>query len=294
MEQERDSADEEGIYYSDTDDSIVTDNDSSIVIQQTNGAALSTVEVLPPSLGESEPVIRVDGLDWRHVDRIDAPPTPIACEHPTANWDVIDLDATDPRISDIFQCFKLMFPHEIVDQTLALTSANIDADPNKTDGSLTIGEFYKYLGVRLAMALEGGGGSIDRFWAVNDSEESIFMARKFGERFHMSKNRFKCIERNLQFCVNNENDKWWPIRRFVGAFNDRMKKCFSPGRVVTVDELMAYWLGKDGKFEDEGLPHVTKMKSKPRGVGLMMKAMADGSTNIICCLEPQEGREVSF
>ncbi len=67
---------------------------------------------------------------------------------------------------------------------------------------------------------------------------------------------------------------------------------FFPGEFVTVDELMSFWLGKDGTYYKEGLAHVTKMKSKPRGVGLMMKAMADGATNIICSLELQEGKEV--
>lgn len=86
--------------------------------------------------------------------------------------------------------------------------------------------------------------------------------------------------------------KWWSVRSFVEAFNERMANVFMPGPTVTVDELMAFWLGHDEAKANRGMPHVTKMKSKPRGVGLMLKAMADGSLNIICALELQEGREV--
>lgn len=66
------------------------------------------------------------------------------------------------------------------------------------------------------------------------------------------------------------------MRGLINAFNERMAQAFYPSEFVTVDELMSFWLGKDGAYYEEGLAHVTKMKSKPRGVGLMMKAMADG------------------
>ncbi len=170
----------------------------------------------------------------------------------------------------------------------------MSADPSKIGGLLSRGELWKYFGLRLAMAIDPCGGPIDDFWKQpsDENEITIRQARNYGNRFSMSKNRFKCIERNLQYCAPVEGDKWWRVRGFVEAFNERMQKAFSPGEFITVDELISFWLGKDGAYYQEGLCHVTKMKSKPRGVGLMMKAMADGATNIICSLELQEGKKV--
>ncbi len=148
------------------------------------------------------------------------------------------------------------------------------------------------------MAVDPVGGPIEAFWnkparaTPEETPTTIRQCRNYGDRFSMSKNRFKCIERNFQFGERIEGDKWWKVRGLINAFNERMQAAMVPGEFVTVDELMSFWLGKDGEYYEEGLAHVTKMKSKPRGVGLMMKAMADGATNIICSLELQEGKEV--
>eukprot|EP01034_Spumella_vulgaris_P041735 gene41735-51720_t len=53
---------------------------------------------------------------------------------------------------------------------------------------------------------------------------------------------------------------------------------------------MSMWLGLDGNFSVEGMAHITKMKSKPRGVGAMMKSCADGTTGILLRLEIQESK----
>ena len=156
--------------------------------------------------------------------------------------------------------------------------------------------FFKYIGIRLAMALDPIGRSYEDYWQTSDAADegakTTQLPRNYGNRFKMSKNRFKCIEKNLQFGQRIDGDKWWRVRGLVDAFNNRVQIAFSPGEFVTVDELMSFWLGKDGSYYEEGLVHVTKMKAKPRGVGLMMKAMADGATNIICSLELQEGKQV--
>lgn len=194
---------------------------------------------------------------------------------------------------DIFDCFRLFFPEQFVQTILDLTNHNIALDTARVGGTLQRGELWKYFGLRLAMALEPVGGPTDNYWNKPvAAQESIRQPRNFGERFSMSRNRFRCIERNLQYGIRVAGDKWWRVRGLINAFNERMAQAFYPSEFVTVDELMSFWLGKDGAYYEEGLAHVTKMKSKPRGVGLMMKAMADGATNIICSLELQEGKHV--
>jgi hypothetical protein len=198
----------------------------------------------------------------------------------------------------IFDCFRLFFPEQYLNTIIDLTNVNIRADVLRSGGDTNRGEFFKYIGIRLAMALDPIGRSYEDYWQTSDAADegakTTQLPRNYGNRFKMSKNRFKCIERNLQFGQRIDGDKWWRVRGLVEAFNNRVQIAFSPGEFVTVDELMSFWLGKDGAYYEEGLAHVTKMKAKPRGVGLMMKAMADGATNIICSLELQEGKQVHY
>ena len=46
-----------------------------------------------------------------------------------------------------------------------------------------------------------------------------------------------------------------------------------------------------GNFTVEGLPHVTKIIRKPKGIGAELKALADGDTGCLIAVEIQEGKE---
>lgn len=105
-----------------------------------------------------------------------------------------------------------------------------------------------------------------------------------------------------------------------------MRHTTVPGRILCVDELFSFWSGAigkdepkrgeagndfdcekhtsgdaDGLFVDEReddyyrlftpLPHSTYIPGKPRGVGVMMKCLADGASKIMLKLKIQEGRE---
>ena len=72
-------------------------------------------------------------------------------------------------------------------------------------------------------------------------------------------------------------------------FNRNMEVILIPGKFLVVDEIMSMWLGKDGKYAVEGMPHVTKITRKPEGVGAEMKAVADGDTGCIIGVDLMEG-----
>ena len=48
------------------------------------------------------------------------------------------------------------------------------------------------------------------------------------------------------------------------------------------------WRGKDGS---DGMPHVTKIARKPKGVGAELKDAVCAMTQVIIALEIQEGKE---
>lgn len=55
---------------------------------------------------------------------------------------------------------------------------------------------------------------------------------------------------------------------------------------------MSAWKGLDGQYHMDGLPHVTKIRRKPEGVGAEFKAICDGSTKIMLGLELMEGKTI--
>jgi hypothetical protein len=118
---------------------------------------------------------------------------------------------------------------------------------------------------------------------------------QYGARFGMSKNRFKDIRRLFQMNTkpvgNDVNDKWWEIRALIEAFNSNRATTIVPGKYLVIDEIMSMWLGLDGVYAVEGIPHLTKIARKPRGIGLEMKALCDGASGIMIGLELVECKE---
>ena len=55
---------------------------------------------------------------------------------------------------------------------------------------------------------------------------------------------------------------------------------------------MSAWRGKDGNVCSDGLPYVSKIEGKPKGIGTELKDAADSEKNwVIIQLEIQEGKE---
>ena len=54
---------------------------------------------------------------------------------------------------------------------------------------------------------------------------------------------------------------------------------------------MSSWLGQEGFYSVEGMPHLSKIIRKPKGVGCELKSLADSATKIMLRLEIMEGKE---
>ena len=64
---------------------------------------------------------------------------------------------------------------------------------------LTQGEFFKWLGIQLAMCVEPRRGPIEVYWAKRSHEGSSSLPANYGERFGMSRHRFQEITSALRF-----------------------------------------------------------------------------------------------
>jgi hypothetical protein len=93
--------------------------------------------------------------------------------------------------------FLLMFPLELVPQTVCLT--NDELRRKHHSGGFDEFEFWKYLGLRLAMTISGVVAPVKWFWEVAEDPETFFRPMNFGGRFGMARHRFEEISECLRF-----------------------------------------------------------------------------------------------
>jgi hypothetical protein len=89
----------------------------------------------------------------------------------------------------------------------------------------------------------------------------------------ISYNRFELLSKVWQYGAQKSDDSFWKVRPLIDAFNEHILANFVPGGKLELDELMSSWRGFNGRFNLRGMPHVTKIKSKPEPVGLEMKVL---------------------
>lgn len=209
-----------------------------------------------------------------------------------------NIDGTLP----VFIYFLLAFPWFYWTTIVDATNEQLEREPQYANQApnkwkVTIGGLITWLGEILVMALNPIRGSTRDYWATKSSSSRSMLnlhAYNFGQ-YGISKNRFDLIKKNFRlnsYIPNVVNqDPWIPIRGFIDAFNQRQYEIVIPGGYITIDECMCWWGGKEAKWSADGMPHVTKIARKPKGIGAELKSAADGESGVIIRLEVQEGKE---
>jgi hypothetical protein len=198
----------------------------------------------------------------------------------------------DERHADertILDFWKVMFPWNAVERIVESTNAALpEGKP-----PLTEKELHLFLSLLLVMAVNGVGPYRVYWQESQDYPGECFLPNPRWGRF-MGRNRFEDLLRYLRldtFTADDlKEDKWKPIRSFVDHFNAAREQFVYPGWMICVDESMSSWRGRDGRIMN-GLPHVTKIKRKPKGVGLEIKDACDVMSGIMLRLELCEGKD---
>lgn len=95
--------------------------------------------------------------------------------------------------------FYKFFPPKLVTLMIEMTNARLV--DKRIRNVATRGEMYKWLGIRLAMALEPCKGGSQAYWSKTDDEGKFSRGANFEERTSMTYNRFRDIAENLAFCA---------------------------------------------------------------------------------------------
>jgi hypothetical protein len=152
---------------------------------------------------------------------------------------------------------------------------------------------YAFVGTLLAMSLFTLP-TINSFW--KQSPNGFIPAMNFGCKTGLTRSRFWLLWTHIKFndfkqSVASTGDRFYSIRYLVSHFNTTMEHFMTAGWVLCLDELMCPWLGLDS-WHPDGMPHISKIIRKPKGVGLEFKCVADGETKIMLFLEIVEDSAV--
>ncbi|KUF99681.1 hypothetical protein AM588_10008680 [Phytophthora nicotianae] len=189
--------------------------------------------------------------------------------------------------STIAKYFYLMYPMPTLKSTLACTNANLAMQSHR---QIKVGDWFKWIGLRLAMAVEPRSGPLRVYWESECKEGFVGTPANFGQRYGMTRHCFEQVLYCMSFTSDpTAEDPWKPIRPIVDGFNERRKRVVNPGNILCIDECMSAWKGRESKYCHDGLPHKTKIARKPEGKGTEIKSIADGQSGVLLGLELVEG-----
>jgi hypothetical protein len=275
-----------------------SDSDHGTAASQTAGDSASDPEsVLDTGALQIEPpaiTVHVDGVvsvgpkndkvTWSRCDV----PGGVTIDARTAPRDKgrllgMELDAT----TSVFDLLWHLMPFSIrhwVDVTNSVARKERERAKRKWR-DITISEMILFFGIFVG-ACAHMYGSLDELFSTES--DSIFPPANL-QRYGIELNRFREILQYIS-CADpldvsvNTNDKWWPVRGLINAFNENRKVKFHASWIVAVDELMSAFKGK-------GMPHTSFVPRKPEPIGCEMKCLSDGLLGVMMFLELQEGKD---
>jgi hypothetical protein len=125
------------------------------------------------------------GQQWRNEGEVTVDESITANRRSYIKWHRPDFNRDD--IKSPLTYFTCMFPMTKVDEIVRLTNAKLmDA------GTLTVKEFWQYLGIRLTMTIDRSHLSLDDYWKVQmDVSRTVIEPKRYGDKYKMSRTRFK-------------------------------------------------------------------------------------------------------
>jgi hypothetical protein len=115
------------------------------------------------------------------------------------NWQYLRGHLLDEQPS-ILDYFRLFYPEDTNIILLEKTNAELSKEGL---AELSLGEWYKYIGIRLTMAVEHRRGEIKHYWDVHTGDCSVKTAADYGNRFKMTHQRFEKINSSFRFAEAN-------------------------------------------------------------------------------------------
>ena len=182
-----------------------------------------------------------------------------------------------------FHYFSLMFPMDDANEWITKTSSAL---ANLHCRARTESESFHFWGLIQAISL-GSEPNRQNYWIEEYDTDSkqVYPPHSFGIRC------FEDILHCLSFGDTDPNDRWSSELPFLIAINKRKQSIIIPSRINIIDELMSSWVSRKQDHTKDGIPHLTKIIRKPKGVGAEVKCLAHGVVGIMLRMEICEGKD---
>jgi hypothetical protein len=184
---------------------------------------------------------------------------------------------------DEFGLFRMMYPEKyIIDTVIPATNKGLEGPP------LTVGEFYRWLGIQLFMACYQGISDRTLWWSSKKIDK--YEGAPFRMNKHMSSTRFEAITAALRLTDRDYptdfEDKFHEVRQCIAAFNDHYSDNYNPSWLNCLDESMNVWL-------DKYCPGFMVVPRKPHPCGNEYHTICDGDDKrpILWRMELVEGKD---
>jgi hypothetical protein len=157
------------------------------------------------------------------------------------------------------------------------------------------GEVWRVFGYNMAIMVLYYGGPREGHWLQETNanyEDAIFAAQYIGQ-YWAGLSSIRKIDPVIHPPTYGDNtDPFDPIRHFTDKCSAAIHSALAPGRILIVDESMAVWKGKRGKYGGNGFMHGWMVVArKPTNCGRESHTTVDCDMRCIIFLEPYEGKE---
>ncbi len=101
-----------------------------------------------------------------------------------------------------FKYFLLFWSNNVMNDIVTFTSEHLVSSGFRP---LTKGELYKWMGIRVYMAINPIRGDIKKYWNENKESESMYVAHNLKQSTGMSRHRFENITSCL--CIKEQSNE---------------------------------------------------------------------------------------
>jgi len=266
-----------------------SDGDEEGINSSPNGDGSSAGEEGEGEESETEKApdeIEIGGTKWKL-----RAPNAIRTDERKDPRNKMSLNKGDIDVGTIDKIFDFLTPDGWFESMMRYTNPKL-LGSTLIDAKLTVGELKQWWGYALAASIHTGT-SLDGLWSPLPKPESILPPPSFGQH-GMSLNRFKKIRSVLTFgpadAATLEKDPWAFVRPLVDMFNECRADKVHPSWLLTMDESMIAWRGREGVGDPMKCPAISFVPRKPEPLGVELKTTADAMGGVMLRIEICEGK----
>ena len=234
-----------------------------------------------------EAPVEVDkkGMLWKR-----ATPTSIAVDVRTQARMKPKLTSDSVSKVSIIDLYEYLTPDAWYDTMLKYTNPQLRGDG--VHAKTTKGELKQWWGYALGLALNPGK-SIEQMWSTTPDPNDILPPPAMG-RHGMIFKRWKALRSAMRFGPEDapslEQNPWCFVELMVEQFNKHMAEAICPGWLLTIDESMCAWRGKQGLNNPFKIPALSWVPRKPEPLGAELKTTACALSGLLLYVEICKGK----